>query len=44
MSYAYDYLALCASRVYKFTCKERDSESSLDYFGARHCASSMGIS
>ena len=25
-----------------FTGKERDSESSLDYFGARHYASSMG--
>ena len=27
---------------YKFTGKERDSESSLDYFGARHYASTMG--
>lgn len=27
---------------YKFTGKERDSESGLDYFGARHYASSMG--
>ena len=27
---------------YKFTGKERDAESSLDYFGARHYASSMG--
>ena len=27
---------------YKFTGKERDSESSLDYFGARYYASTMG--
>jgi len=27
---------------YKFTGKERDSESGLDYFGARYDASSMG--
>ena len=27
---------------YKFTGKERDSESGLDYFGARHYASSLG--
>ncbi len=27
---------------YKFTSKERDSESGLDYFGARHNASSLG--
>ncbi len=27
---------------YKFTGKERDSETQLDYFGARHYASSMG--
>jgi RHS repeat-associated protein len=27
---------------YKFTAKERDSESGLDYFGARHYASTMG--
>ncbi len=27
---------------YKFTGKERDSESGLDYFGARHYASTMG--
>ncbi len=27
---------------YKFTGKERDSESALDYFGARHYASTMG--
>ncbi|HXS11613.1 MAG TPA: RHS repeat-associated core domain-containing protein, partial [Acidobacteriaceae bacterium] len=27
---------------YKFTGKERDTESGLDYFGARYYASSMG--
>ena len=32
-------VALCASH---FTGKERDSESGLDYFGARYYASSMG--
>jgi len=30
------------SMRYKFTGKERDSESGLDYFGARYYASSMG--
>jgi RHS repeat-associated protein len=27
---------------YKFTDKERDTESGLDYFGARHYGSSLG--
>ena len=27
---------------YKFTGKERDSESNLDYFGARYYGSSLG--
>jgi RHS repeat-associated protein len=31
--------AVCASR---YTGKERDAESGLDYFGARHYASTMG--
>lgn len=31
-----------SSSHYKFTGKERDSESGLDYFGARYYASSMG--
>jgi len=31
-----------SSMHYKFTGKERDSESGLDYFGARYYASSMG--
>jgi RHS repeat-associated protein len=30
------------SNNYKFTGKERDAESGLDYFGARHMASTMG--
>jgi len=30
------------SNHYKFTGKERDAESNLDYFGARHYASAMG--
>jgi RHS repeat-associated protein len=30
------------SNHYKFTAKERDSESNLDYFGARHYASATG--
>jgi RHS repeat-associated protein len=31
-----------SSNHYKFTGKERDAESGLDYFGARYYASSMG--
>lgn len=31
-----------SGNTYKFTGKERDSESGLDYFGARHYSSSMG--
>lgn len=34
-------LHVCAF-AYKFTGKERDSESGLDYFGARYYGSSMG--
>ena len=34
-------LRVCAS-VYLFTGKERDTESGLDYFGARYYGSSMG--
>jgi RHS repeat-associated protein len=30
------------SNVYKFTGKERDTETGLDYFGARHHASALG--
>lgn len=35
------YTDTCDS-AYKFTGKERDSESGLDYFGARHYGSSLG--
>ena len=37
--YTYDDLPRC---VYKFTAKERDSESGLDMFGARYYGSSLG--
>jgi len=30
------------SNHYKFTCKERDSESGLDYFGARYYSNGLG--
>ncbi len=40
------HIAVCASVVclshYKFTGKERDTESGLDYFGARYYGSNMG--
>ncbi len=35
-------IASADSNHYKFTGKERDAESGLDYFGARYYASSMG--
>jgi len=38
MEVVYSYDAIC----YKYTGKERDSESGLDNFGARYNASSMG--
>ena len=39
----YDYCSgTSVPQNYKFTGKERDSESGLDYFGARYDASSMG--
>jgi RHS repeat-associated protein len=37
-AYTYD----APQRVHKFTGKERDAESGLDYFGARHYASGLG--
>ena len=47
--YAYDVMAMrmvhhhgCSFDRYKFTGKERDTESGLDNFGARYNASSMG--
>jgi RHS repeat-associated protein len=36
------YTTTLANQTYKFTGKERDSESGLDNFGARYNASSMG--
>jgi len=42
---AYDYiphLGVCAFRTSQFTGKERDSESGLDYFGARYYGSALG--
>ena len=38
-AYIYDEVPLCASQ---FTGKERDSETGLDYFGARYYGSNMG--
>jgi RHS repeat-associated protein len=38
----YDCTRHFALFAYKFTGKERDTESGLDYFGARYMASSMG--
>ena len=38
----YDDAAQHASLTYKFTGKERDSETGLDYFGARYFGSNMG--
>jgi len=36
------FVQLCALRASRFTGKERDTESGLDYFGARYYASNMG--
>jgi RHS repeat-associated protein len=36
------HVKLCALMTSRHTGKERDSESGLDYFGARHYSSSMG--
>jgi RHS repeat-associated protein len=41
-SYSYDCSSLDASSAYKFTGKERDSESGLDNFGARYNSSQYG--
>jgi RHS repeat-associated protein len=38
----YDCPVQCASLTYKFTGKERDSESGNDFFGARYYTSTMG--
>lgn len=37
-----NYAVSSSSNIYKFTGKERDSESGLDYFGARYYGSNMG--
>jgi|GEM_PF-6662377 len=37
------YVRLCALKPSRYTGKERDTESGLDYFGARYYASSMGL-
>jgi RHS repeat-associated protein len=37
-----DYCTACVAQHYKFTGKERDSESGLDMFGARYYGSSLG--
>ena len=41
-SFTYDCTAHFVHFAYKFTGKERDTESGNDYFGARYFASSMG--
>jgi RHS repeat-associated protein len=40
--FIYDSTSHFVHFAYKFTGKERDSESGLDYFGARHYSSNMG--
>lgn len=42
MTCTYDCPVQHASFAYKFTGKERDSETGLDYFGARYYGSSLG--
>ncbi|MBN9617470.1 MAG: hypothetical protein BGO25_08230 [Acidobacteriales bacterium 59-55] len=39
---SYDCIPRFVYIAYKFTGKERDTESGLDYFGARYYSSSMG--
>jgi RHS repeat-associated protein len=41
-TFMYDYSPRFVHCAYKFTGKERDTESGLDYFGARYYGSSMG--
>ena len=40
--FSYDGRSNCAHLAYKFTGKERDQESGLDYFGARYYSSVIG--
>jgi RHS repeat-associated protein len=42
MTFTYDCTPNFVHRAYKFTGKERDIESGLDYFGARYYGSNMG--
>jgi RHS repeat-associated protein len=42
VAYMYDCTSVVVSFAYLFTGKERDTESGLDYFGARLYASNMG--
>ncbi len=42
LPFGYEINPQSTTNHYKFTAKERDSESGLDYFGARHYASTMG--
>lgn len=42
LPYGQEYSATTNSNHYKFTGKERDAESGLDYFGARYYGSSAG--
>ena len=37
-----EYVRLCALDASRYTSKERDQETGLDYGGARYYASSMG--
>jgi RHS repeat-associated protein len=41
-SFTYDCAAHFVHFAYKFTGKERDTESGLDYFGSRYYSSNMG--
>jgi RHS repeat-associated protein len=42
LPYGQEYALTTHSNHYKFTGKERDSESNLDYFGARYYGATMG--
>jgi len=42
LPYGYEYNAQLTPNHYKFTGKERDQETGLDYFGARYYGSNMG--
>src|SRR5438874_7349813 len=42
LPYGEEYNAQISSNNYKFTGKERDAETELDYFGARYYGSALG--